>query len=81
MKSYIVTAECSESGSLHVSCREDQMKAFLEHVGFGCSECVAFQEISDVSIDDVDYFVTENGSMFSRISYKTISGSEKRECS
>lgn len=69
MKSYIITAECS-SGAIYVMCREDQIKGFVEDCDFGCKECIDYQEVPAMSIDEVDYFVTENGSTFSRNTWK-----------
>ncbi|MFF2532185.1 phospholipase D-like domain-containing protein [Brevibacillus sp. NPDC058079] len=72
LKTFMIIGDpsCAGSDCIYVICREDQLKGFMESCRFGCSECRSYQEVSMMNIDEVSYFVTEKGSVFSRDNWK-----------
>jgi hypothetical protein len=74
MKTYMLTGDpsCFGEGEIYVNCPETLIKSFLDNCGYGCQECLDYEEVKSLDIEEVHYFVTERGTVFNRADYMSI---------
>lgn len=63
---------CAGSDPIYVICSQDQIDGFMRESGYGCSECRSYQEVPMMTVDEVDYLITDKGTVFSRNSWRHL---------